>query len=158
MIFFALFILLFWFALVGKVTLEVLLIGLGLTLLVILIAHKILPPKLKAYLPLSKLWMVIKYLLQLVKEIILANIDMIKIVLSPDISDLQPALGYFRIELESEFSKMVLANSITITPGTITVFVKDNEYMIHVLDKNMLQDITQSSFVKEIRKIENKTH
>lgn len=154
MIVLSLFVLLFWFTLVGKITTELVIFGIVLTLLVFWGVKIMIPNNIKAYLPAVKLWKLIKYIGLLIYEVIMANIDMIKIVLSPDISDLKPALGYFKADLNNEFSKMALANSITLTPGTITVYVNENHYMVHALDKSMLEGISSSSFVEKLQDLE----
>ncbi len=154
MIVLSLFVLLFWFTLVGKITTELIIFGIGLTLIVLWSVKVMIPLGSKAFLPLTKVWKLIKYIGLLIYEVILANIDMIKIVLSPDISDLKPALGYFKVDLKKDFSKMALANSITLTPGTITVFVNDEHYMVHALDESMLEGISSSSFVERLEEFE----
>lgn len=154
MIVLSLFVLLFWFTLVGKITTELIIFGIGLTLIVLWSVKVMIPLGSKAFLPLTKVWKLIKYIGLLIYEVILANIDMIKIVLSPDISDLKPALGYFKVDLKNDFSKMALANSITLTPGTITVFVNDEHYMVHALDESMLEGISSSSFVERLEEFE----
>lgn len=106
MIVLSLFVLLFWFTLVGKITTELIIFGIGLTLIVLWSVKVMIPLESKAFLPLTKVWKLIKYIGLLIYEVILANIDMIKIVLSPDINDLKPALGYFKVDLKNDFSKM----------------------------------------------------
>lgn len=154
MIVLSLFVLLFWFTLVGKITTELIIFGIGLTLIVLWGVKVMIPLGSKAFLPLTKVWKLIKYIGLLIYEVILANIDIIKIVLSPDVSDLKPALGYFKVDLKNDFSKMALANSITLTPGTITVFVNDEHYMVHALDESMLEGISSSSFVERLEEFE----
>lgn len=154
MIVLSLFVLLFWFTLVGKITTELIIFGIGLTLIVLWSVKVMIPLGSKAFLPLTKVWKLIKYIGLLIYEVILANIDIIKIVLSPDVSDLKPALGYFKVDLKNDFSKMALANSITLTPGTITVFVNDEHYMVHALDESMLEGISSSHFVERLEEFE----
>ena len=50
--------------------------------------------------------------------------------------------------------KSMLANSITLTPGTITVDLKDGEYLVHCYDKSMGDGIDESGFVTLLRKLE----
>lgn len=49
---------------------------------------------------------------------------------------------------------MLLANSITLTPGTITVALEDNEYTVHCLDRRFGEGLADSSFVRLLHKIE----
>ena len=61
-----------------------------------------------------------QYFYVLTQEIVKANLCVLKIIISPEIQP-EPALVYFGTDLQSELSKVILANSITLTPGTITV-------------------------------------
>ena len=61
---------------------------------------------------------------------------------------------FFDVDIESEFLRFVLANSITLTPGTITVDVDDNHFCVHALDYTMAEDIENSVFVKLLVKME----
>ena len=49
---------------------------------------------------------------------------------------------------------MVLANSITLTPGTITVNLEGNEFYVHCLDKEFAEGMEQSIFVELLEKME----
>jgi len=46
---------------------------------------------------------------------------------------LSPKMVEFETQLEKEFSKFVLANSITLTPGTVTVRIEGNRFFVHAL-------------------------
>jgi multicomponent Na+:H+ antiporter subunit E len=61
---------------------------------------------------------------------------------------------YFDADLKSELAKVMLANSITLTPGTITVSVEDNHYCVHCLDRELGAGIENSVFVELLEKIE----
>jgi len=49
---------------------------------------------------------------------------------------------------------MLLANSITLTPGTITVSLDDDEYTIHCLDASLAEGLENSEFEKALMKLE----
>ncbi len=69
------------------------------------------------------------------KALVKANIDVAKIVLSPAIS-IRPGIVAVPMEAETDFEITLLANAITLTPGTITVHVDQAERMllVHALD------------------------
>ena len=52
---------------------------------------------------------------------------------------------------------MALANSITLTPGTITVSLKDDTYEVHCLDKGLSEGIEDSCFVKLLKEMEEES-
>lgn len=74
------------------------------------------------------------YLLWLLIEVIKSNIHVIKVVLAPNVSELiEPKMIRFKTKLKSEEAKYLLANSITLTPGTVTVRIEKNEVLVHAL-------------------------
>ncbi len=68
------------------------------------------------------------YLLLLLAEIIKANYSVICLILSPKY-EIEPKLVKFRVDLKSDTLRAVLADSITLTPGTITVTLEGDEYL-----------------------------
>jgi len=74
------------------------------------------------------------YWLWLLKEIVLANIDVVKRVaaISPDIS---PTLVRVKATQKSDLGKVIYANSITLTPGTVTLDMDGDELIVHALSK-----------------------
>ena len=69
---------------------------------------------------------------------------------------LTPTLVTFRADLNTDFGRFLLANSITLTPGTITVQVEGNQLTVHCLDKSMLDTSPDGTFQRWIRKMEDK--
>jgi multicomponent Na+:H+ antiporter subunit E len=68
----------------------------------------------------------------LLREIAVANWQVVKIVLNPALP-IDPALVRFRTQLATDLGVTIFANSITLTPGTITVQVDGGEFVIHAL-------------------------
>lgn len=97
--------------------------------------------------------LLIHYLFTLLLEILKANITVFKLIYTAEY-ELEPAVVHFKTDLQSTFARVLLANSITLTPGTITVALTDNEYTVHCLDKELAEGISSSVFVKLLEKIE----
>lgn len=95
------------------------------------------------------------YLLILIQEVIKANIDVAKIVLNPKIH-VDPVVVSFKTKLKQDFTKTILANSITLTPGTITINFEDDVYMIHCLKSEFAGGLGNSKFEEILLKIEGK--
>ena len=74
-------------------------------------------------------------------------------VLSPVI-EVEPCLIRFRTDLRSEAARVALANSITLTPGTLTVFLEGKDFLIHALDRSMARGVNESIFVRQLRRME----
>ena len=72
------------------------------------------------------------YLPWLMKEIFLANIVVIKACLKADL-DINPALVKVKTRCETDLAKTLFANSITLTPGTVTVEVEKGRMLVHAL-------------------------
>lgn len=83
----------------------------------------------------NRVWAFIKLTLLFFKELLLANIDVIKIVLSPKLT-IQPGIVAVPTKLKSEWELTLLASLISLTPGTLTIdFSDDNKIIyIHAID------------------------
>ena len=73
------------------------------------------------------------YLVVFFIELIKANLDVTRRVLTPSLP-INPGIVEVKTKLKSKFARMLLANSITLTPGTLTVEVKDDSFFIHWID------------------------
>ena len=102
---------------------------------------------------LKKLGKVLIYVVTLVVEIVKANRQVIHYILTSKY-EVEPVLVRFNTKLKKDSSRAVLANSITLTPGTITVSLTDNEYVVHCLDKELAEGMEDSVFVKQLDKME----
>mgnify|MGYP003293873687 FL=1 len=60
----------------------------------------------------------------------------------------------FDTPLKSHFLQVILADSITLTPGTITVRLNEEKFEVHCLDESMAKGIDDSIFVKMLKKWE----
>ena len=80
---------------------------------------------------------VLCYLPWLFYQIVLANLEVAWIVLHPRMLDkIDPHLFRFNSRLQRPISKVTFAQSITLTPGTITVSVDENEFLVYALTRN----------------------
>ena len=145
---------LLWIILNGKVTVEILLIGVKVTAIVAYFTYKLTRTTFALERRITrKIFGIIEYLVILVVEVYKANMGVVQIILDSE-AELKPTLGYFTTDLKSNYSRVALANSITLTPGTITVTLTKDEYLIHALDASMLDGIGESIFVEKLRKLE----
>jgi multisubunit Na+/H+ antiporter MnhE subunit len=87
------------------------------------------PPHHLLTVPWPRIW---SYIVWLLREIAIANWQVLKIVLDPKLP-IDPAVIRFRSGLQTDLGKTTLANSITLTPGTITVQVDGDEFVVHAL-------------------------
>ena len=144
----------FWVLLNGKLTLEIAIFGVCIAGALYAAACRFAGYSVQKDLKIAaKLPMIIRYIIVLIIEIIKANIVMGQYILTPQIVA-EPALVRFNPHLKTQIAQMLLANSITLTPGTITVDLKDGEYLVHCYDKSMGEGIDESVFVALLRKLE----
>jgi len=95
----------------------------------------------------------IGYGVTLVVEIIKANLAVCRMILNGDFEP-KPQLVKFDVPLKKNRHLVALANSITLTPGTITVELEDNHYTVHALDETMVDGLDDGVFVQKLTKME----
>lgn len=76
----------------------------------------------------------IYYFFWLVYQIIMAGFHVAAIILRPSMP-IGTCIIKFRVDLPSSHAKMILGNSITLTPGTLTIDIEDNLFTVHALDE-----------------------
>ena len=75
---------------------------------------------------LKKLFQILQYVFVLIKEIVKANFAVIRMITSSRY-EIEPAVVRFKSDLKTAPARILLANSITLTPGTITVLLEEDE-------------------------------
>ena len=146
--------LLLWIIFNGKVTTEIILFGLVIAGVVYAFCCKFMgySPK-RDWRILKKSGYILIYLGVLFREVVKANAATLKLILSPHVK-VEPVIVRFRTDLRSRGARVLLANSITLTPGTITVSLKEDEYTVHCLDRRFSEGLSDGVFVKYLKKIE----
>lgn len=91
------------------------------------------------------------YFFWLLWQIFLANLHLFHLAFSPR-SALQPHIVRYESELESDFERFLLANSITLTPGTVTIKIVGNVFYIHAISDIAAQGL-DGEMERRIRQI-----
>ena len=145
-----------WVVLNGKWTTEIGVFGLVFAALAYAFTWKYMgySPKVDFAL-LTRVPSAVGYGVNLVVEIIKANLTVTKMILSSDFVP-EPQLVQFDVDLKKNRHLVALANSITLTPGTITVDLHDNHFMVHALDASMVDGLDDGGFVQQLMKMEEK--
>ncbi|MBN2899048.1 MAG: Na+/H+ antiporter subunit E [Clostridia bacterium] len=118
-----------------------------------LYAKRLHKAHLKINLSLAVLWCWVRYFRILLYEILKANIQVAILVLQPKIK-LSQGYFYYKPQLKTEFAKMVFANSITLTPGTITVEYEGDQMIIHYLTEANTLDLENSNMERILLEME----
>lgn len=106
---------------------------------------------------LLRVFAVVKLVFIFIRELILSNISVLKVILKPKL-DIRPGIFALETELRKDWEITILANLITLTPGTLVVDVSfDNKTLyIHAMDiadkEEAIQDI-KGSFEKAIMEV-----
>ncbi|MBH53296.1 MAG: hypothetical protein CMI18_02995 [Opitutaceae bacterium] len=94
------------------------------------------------------------YLLWLLWEIILSNIHILKLALTPgDIKGLDPSLIRVKTDLKTDYGKYILANSITLTPGTITIDIDGDELLIHSISRHTKMGVEEEIMEQKVSNV-----
>ena len=142
-----------WLVFNGQITLEIVIIGALVSAALYFFCCKFLGFSFKKDLIIVReLPLIFSYIFNLIIEVIKAAFATTLLIFKKG----QPnsSIIKFKSGLKTETARVLLANSITLTPGTITVDLTDDTYTIHCLDKSLGEGIDESSFVKKLRKME----
>ena len=85
-------------------------------------------------------------------QIVLANFDVALRVMG--FREIDPVVIRFRPELSSEFGLVTLANSITLTPGTVTVDIEGGEFIVHAITREAADAVLEGSMARKVHGLE----
>ncbi len=144
-----------WVLFNGRITLEICLIGLVVCGAVYLFAVKMLDYDYRReWKVFKKLGKIFYFLFILLRDIIKASFHVISVILSPK-KEIDPKLVFFYTDLRTDAGRVGLANAITLTPGTITVFCEHELFCVHALDSSSQQDVDDSQFMHLLKQLED---
>ena len=89
---------------------------------------------------LTEVFRLFAYIPWLIYQIFLANIHVASLVLNPRMP-IDPKMIRFKTKLNKDISLTTFANSITLTPGTITADIVDGELYVHALNQKVADDL-----------------
>lgn len=94
------------------------------------------------------------YVPWLLWQIILANIDVARWVWSGNLN-ISPCLVRLPHRLKSPYGIATYANSITLTPGTVTLEANESQLLVHALTHEAAQDLLDGEMLRHVQNIEN---
>lgn len=92
------------------------------------------------------------YIFWLAWQIVVSGIQVAKVILSPSLP-IKPRMVKFNVDLPSAHAKMILGNSITLTPGTLTVDINGDEFIVHAIIPEAYEGITDDSMPQQVLKL-----
>jgi len=124
----------FWLLLSGKFDLFHLTLGVISSLLVSWMSSDLLFVNKEKKGRLVEVWRFTLYMPWVIKEILMSTLHVTWLALHPAMKEkIAPRIVNFKTNLESDAARVTLANSITLTPGTITVRVEEDVFTVHAL-------------------------
>lgn len=96
------------------------------------------------------------YLIYLAWEVLKANLRVMSLIVWPGQRKGAPKLTWFDSGLTEPGHQFLLANSITLTPGTVTVSLRRGRLCVYALDQQFAEDISTCGFVQKLRRWEGK--
>ncbi|MBE6932326.1 MAG: sodium:proton antiporter [Ruminococcaceae bacterium] len=143
-----------WVIFNGRLTVEIALFGIAISAVVFLFICKFMGYSFRKELNFyRKAPIFLQYCLVLLKEIVLANLTVCQLVLTRK-EVVEPVLVHVATSLKTDMAKTLLANAITLTPGTITVSVTGQKLLVHCLDKSLAQGMEDSEIVRILERLE----
>lgn len=151
------FLVLFWLALSGHYTILLLTLGAVSCVWVQLISKRMDIRDHEGYPIHLTPWRIILYWIWLLKEILVSTWAVSRMILSPRLS-INPEVKQLPAEGMNEVEQTTYANSITLTPGTLTLNVENDELEIHTLRGDMLESLERGDMANRIRALEKKSN
>ncbi len=94
------------------------------------------------------------YYIWLIQQIIVSNIDVVKRIWQPK-PDLSPCLAKLPISQQTDMGRVIYANSINLTPGTLTIELTDDYAIVHSLTKAAMDELIEDGMNKKVRLLES---
>ena len=95
---------------------------------------------------------VLYYLLWLMWQVVLSNIDLVRRIWDPTLP-IRPTWQRLDIKVTSSLAKTLYANSITLTPGTLTTDVREDHFMVHSLSPDGIEDLRKGGMEEQIQRL-----
>lgn len=142
----------FWLLNSGHYSLLILSLGLASIVLVLIIAHKMDVVDQESQ-PLHLTRNIFGYYIWLIKEIIQANITVVKHIWLGEQS-ISPTLKKIKISQQTDMGKVIYANSITLTPGTVAIDLFEDEIIVHALLYKDIESLEVGEMDRRVTRLE----
>ena len=98
---------------------------------------------------------ILGYWVWLIREIVKSNIDVARRILNPALP-IAPCLTIVKATQGSELGHVIFANSITLTPGTVSIVVDDRTILVHAVAKEMADDLQTGEMDRRVTAVETR--
>ena len=142
----------FWLLLSGKFDAFHVALGVLCSLLVAYLFHDLLFANVRVGDMRTIAYRFVKYIPWLIYQILMSNIHVASLVIRGKMP-IDPQIVTYKTKLETDISQVTLANSITLTPGTITMDIKDGLYYVHALSQKVADDLNTGAMEDKVAHI-----
>ena len=142
----------FWLALTASLRPLDIVIGLILSVLLGVWAARFLWPDDAPVLTARQAARFLLYIPHLLVAIVIAAVQVAEIVFRPHMP-IEPVMIRHRTRFKRDVSRVAFANSITLTPGTLTVDVDENTFVVHCIAERFADDITNGDLERRITRV-----
>ena len=101
-------------------------------------------------------WRILTYWLWFTVEIVKANLDVARRILDPKLP-IYPVLVRVKASQASELGQVIYANSITLTPGTVSILVEDGEILVHAIAKELAEDLESGEMDRRVTAVSERS-
>ncbi|MFD2533182.1 Na+/H+ antiporter subunit E [Gracilimonas halophila] len=88
----------------------------------------------------------------LIVQIVISGVHVAKILLSPSLP-IKTSMVKFKVNFPNPHCKMILGNSITLTPGTLTVDIRGDEFIVHAISPVSFEGIASDEMPQQVLKL-----
>ncbi len=143
----------FWILLSGEFTFILITSGVIASLIVAYLSHDIFIGKADLKTETGRVFKFTKYVPWLLWQVIVSNVEIAYLVLSPKLL-VDPQLVRFKPDVRTDLGIVTLANSITLTPGTVTIDANREEFVIHAIWQKSAEGIISGEMQQKVKWIE----
>jgi multicomponent Na+:H+ antiporter subunit E len=135
----------------GHFETKMLAFGAASVVLVVALAHRMDLIDAEGH-PVHLSWKFPIYFIWLAWQVVVANFIVVREILRREIN-VTPRLIQVPTEQGDELHQVIYANSITLTPGTVTVRLQDNQIIVHALTRELAADLQTGTMGRRVRKL-----
>ena len=137
-----------WLGLSGQLDASMLSLGIVSTLLIVYLAHRMDVIDQEIY-PAHMTVLLLRFWVFLVREVIIANIDVIKRIFRPG-KNISPQLFELPLTQKTDLSRVIYANAITMTPGTVSVNLDKKTITVHTLSIEAADELRSGRMARAV--------
>ncbi len=137
-----------WLGLSGQLNVLMISLGLASTIAIVAITHRMDSIDHETY-PAHMNFLLLRFWLFLAREVIVANIDVIKRIFKPG-KNISPQLFELPLTLKSDVSRVIYANAITLTPGTVSANLDKKTVTVHTLSIEAAEDLSSGRMASAV--------